>query len=96
MANDSKFTPGMNVWVIERDEDGNACDINCCVFLAHVQGVVILSPYVNDYDFDGILAYHVQCTEENYDTNLFVLPDEDCFVNKEDCAAALKLEQEGE
>lgn len=26
MANDAKLTPGMPVWVIERDEDGNACE----------------------------------------------------------------------
>lgn len=94
MANDTKFTPGMPVWVIQRDEDGIACEISCCVFLAHVEGVVILSPYVNDYDFDGILAYHVQCTAENYDTDLFVFPDEDCYVSKEDCEADFKREQE--
>ena len=95
MANDAKFTPGMPVWFIERDEDGIACEISCGVFIAHVEGVVILSPYVNDYDLDGILAYHVQCTAENYDTDLFVFQDEDCYVSKEDCEADFKREQEG-
>ena len=96
MGNNAKFTPGMNVWVIERDEDGNACEIGGYVFLAHVEGVSILSPYVNDYDFDGILAYHVQCTAEDYDTHLCVFPDEDCYVSKGDCEADFNLEQEAD
>ena len=95
MANDAKFTPGMTVWVIERDEDGNAYEIDGYVFLAHVQGVVILSSYVNDYDFDGILAYHVKCTAEDYATNLCVFPDEDCYANMDDCEADFKREQDG-
>ena len=96
MNDNAKFTPGMPVWVIERDEDGNACEISGYVFIAHVEGVVILSPYVDEYDFDGTLAYHIQCTAEDYDTHLCVFPDEDCYVSKDDCKAAFKLEQEDE
>ena len=40
MANDTKFTPGMPVWVIDRDEDGNACGFSGYVFLAHVGGLL--------------------------------------------------------
>lgn len=90
MANDTKFTPGMPVWLIERDDGGNAVEIGGYVFLAHVEGVVIVSSYVNDYDFYGILAYHVQCTAEEYDTHLCVFPDEDCYANKDDCKADLE------
>lgn len=94
MANDTKFTPGMPVWVIERDEDGNAVEIGGYVFLAHVEGNVIVSSYVNDYNFYDILAYHVQCTVEEYDTHLCVFPDEDCYANRDDCKEDLKKEQE--
>ena len=94
MANNAKFTPGMPVWVIERDEDGNACEIGGYVFLSHVEGVVILSSYVDGCDFDGILEYHIQCTAEDYDTHLCVFPYKDCYVSKDDCKAAFKLEQE--
>lgn len=94
MANDAKFTPGMPVWVIERDEYGNAAEISGYIFLAHVEGVVILSPYIENYDLDGILAYHVQCTAEEYDTHLSVFPDEDCYASKDDCEAAFETEQE--
>ena len=94
MANDSRFTPGMPVWVIERDEAGNADGISGYVFIAHVEGVVILSSYIEDYDLDGILAYHVQCTAEEYDTDLCVFPDEDCFINKDACKASFNAELE--
>lgn len=92
MANDSKFTPRMHVYVIMRDEDGNATEIGGYVFLAHVEGVVILTSYINDYDFDGILAYHVQCTAEDYETNLCVFPDEDCYCSYDDCKADFEKE----
>ena len=95
MANDSKFTPGMPVWMIERDEDGNATEISGYVFLAHVEEIVILSPYIEDYDLGGILAYHIQCTAEDYDTHLCVFPDEDCFISKDACMAAFSAELEG-
>lgn len=95
MSNDTKFIPGMPVWVIERDEDGNAIEIGGYLFLAHVEHVVILSTYVNGYDFDGILEYHVHCTAEDYDTPLCVFPDEDCYVSRENCKADFEMEQDG-
>ena len=95
MANDTKFTPGMPVWVIDRDEDGNACGFSGYVFLAHVGGAVILSSYINDYNFDGIIAYHIERTAEDYETDLCVFPDEDCYARKDECKAAFEMEQEG-
>lgn len=94
MANDSRFTPGMPVWVIERDADGAAQGVSGYIFIAHVECVVILSSYVNDFDFYDILAYHVQCTVEEYDTDLCVFPDEDCFISKDACNAAFNAELE--
>lgn len=95
MGNDAKFTPGMPVWVIQRDEDSIAVEVGGYVFLAHVEGVVIVSPYINDYDFYGTLAYHVQCTAEDYETCLCVFPDEDCYATRDDCEADFKQEQDG-
>lgn len=91
----STFKPGMSVWVIERDEDGNAAEVSGYVFLAQCEEVVILSSYVNDYDFEGILAYHVQNTAEDYDTHLCVFPAEDCYLSRKECEAAFEAEQEG-
>lgn len=95
MANDAKFTPGMPVWVIERDEYGIACGFSGYVFLAHIREAVILSSYIEDYDLDGILGYHMERTAEDYETNLCVFPDEDCYASKDDCKAAFEMEQDG-
>lgn len=95
MFKDKNFVPGMPVWVIQRDEDGVADEVAGYVFLAHVNNVVILSHYVNDYDFDNILEYHVQCTAEEYDTDLCVFPYNDCYSNREDCKTDFMAEVNG-
>lgn len=89
----AKFTPGEEVWVVERDEDGNACEVGGYVFLAEVASAVVLSPYINDLeDLEDLLNYHIEETAGNYDTDLSVFPAADCYTDKEAAKAALKSE----
>ena len=89
----AKFTPGEEVWVVERDEDGIACEVSGYVFLAEVAGAVILTPYINDLeDLEDLLGYHIGETRDNYDTDLAVFPAADCYTDQETAEAELKAE----
>lgn len=93
------FTPGEEVWVVERDVDGNACEVSGYVFLAEVADAVILTPYINDLeDLEDLLDYHIEETRGNYDTDLAVFSAYDCYTDQEAAEAALKAEtgEEGE
>ncbi|MCI9402218.1 MAG: hypothetical protein HFF04_00905 [Oscillospiraceae bacterium] len=86
----SRFKPGDCVWVIERDEYGEALDVAGSMFLAEVLGAVIVSAYINDMtEAEETLSYHMQETVENYDTTLMVFPSEDVYQTKAEAEAAL-------
>lgn len=84
---------GDEIWVIDR-EDGEAVDISCVMFLAKSKGCIIATSWINDYDLDETLEFHINETQNNFDTDLKVYPDEDCFLTKEEAEQALK-EREG-
>jgi hypothetical protein len=87
------FTPGEEVWVVERDEAENATGVAGFVFLAEVEGAVIVSPYINGRrDLEDLLEYHIEETAENYDTDLSVFPSRDCFGIREEAKDAYKAE----
>ena len=89
------FVPGEQVWVVERDEDGLACDVSGYMFLSEVAGAVILTPYINDIDdLEGTLQHHIEETAENYDTDLAVFPLADCYCTREEATQALRKAQE--
>ncbi len=89
------LTPGEEVWVVERDEDGNACEYSGYVFLAEVAGAVILTSYINDLeDLEDLLEYHIEQTAEDYDTHLAVFPASDCYTSREEAKNALATEKE--
>lgn len=89
-----EFAPGEEVWVVERDEDGNACEVSGYVFLAEVAHAVILTPYIDDLeDLDDLLDYHIVETADNYDTDLAVFPAADCYADKDAAHAALRAER---
>ena len=91
---EEKLTAGAEVWVVERDEDGNACEVSGYMFLAEVADFVIASGYIDGMThIEGILAYHAQETAENYDTDLAVFPAVDCWPTKEAAHAALDDEK---
>lgn len=87
----SRFNHGDCVWVIERDENGEALDVAGSMFLAEVLGVVIVSAYINDMTgAEETLNYHMLETVENYDTALMVFPSEDVYQTKAEAEAALR------
>ena len=95
MKNEKKFIPGEEVWVVERDEDGKACDYSGYVFLAEVAGAVILTPYINDLeDVEDLLDYHIGQTRDNYDTDLAVFPADDCYGTSDEAQAAVEAAKE--
>ena len=83
-----KFEIGQEVWIIER-EDGEAVDISSVLFLAESKGCVIASSWINDYDFDEIINYHIEKTAENFDTDLMVYPIDDCFGTRKEAEQVL-------
>lgn len=89
--------PGAEVWVVDRDEDGYAVDVYGYMFLAKAGDAVILTPYINDLDnAQDILAYHMNETTENYETNLMVFPAYDCYTTREKAEEAMEQEAEDE
>ncbi len=89
-----KTIPGTGVWVVNRDEYGEACDVSGYMFLAEVSGFVILTDYISDLESLGdTMAYHAAETSENYDTNLAVFPADDCYLTREEAEAALEAER---
>ena len=83
---------GGEIWVIDR-EDGEAVDISCVMFLAKSKGCIIATSWINDYDLDETLDYHINKTQNNFDTDLKVYPDEDCFATKEEAEEKLRKMQ---
>ena len=83
------FVPGQPVWVVERNEDGCSINVAGYMFLASTANVVILTPFVMGLEtLDEILDYHIQETAENYDTDLVVFPQNDCYHTREGAEAA--------
>ena len=90
---ETKLDTGAEVWAVERDESGVACEVSGYMFLAEVAGFVIASSYINGMEhIEGILAYHAHETAENNDTDLAVFPAEDCWPTQEAAHAALNSE----
>lgn len=85
---------GEEIWIIDR-EDGEAVDISCIQFLAKSKGCIIGTAWINDLDIDETIEYHIKETQENFDCELKVYPDEDCFTTKEDAIQAFEKEREG-
>lgn len=84
--------PGDEVWAVERDEDGNACEVSGYMYLASCGGFVILSIYINDIEsLEETMEEHSQRTAEDYNTDaIAVFPVEDCFTTLEGAETALK------
>lgn len=89
------FIPGETIWIVERDETGYASEVSGLVFLAEVAGAVIVTPKI--YGREGlkeIMAYHIEETVENYDTDLSVFPAQDCYRCKHEAVEARYNETE--
>ncbi len=73
--------PGDDIWVVEDD------DVTGYMFLAKSKGCIIATSWINDYDLDETIEYHIEETENNYDTRLVVFPEDICFASKEEAEA---------
>lgn len=94
-ASEKHFEPGQPVWIVERDEDGDAFDIAGYIFLAEVADHAILSPYVNGHDdLEYLLDYHRRETNSDYEADLPVVLLVDCFASETAAHHALDEEQE--
>lgn len=88
-----QFAPGDTVWVVTRDENGNADEVSGYMFLAAVDYFAILSMFINDVEYlDETMAYLADDTAENYDTDLSVFPLADVYREKEKAEIALRRE----
>ena len=86
---------GEEIWFVDRNESGEPIDITGAVFLAQSKGCIIATSYINDYDLTETIEYHINRTQDNYDTNLLVYPIEDSYVTKEEAKRALKEKFKG-
>ena len=90
-----EFIPGGEVWVVERDEDGEATEVSCFVFVVSVSGVAIVSPSINGYsDLDFILYDFVAETAGSFSGDFSGYPISGCYKSYEEAEAALQGEQE--
>jgi hypothetical protein len=89
------FNPGEIIWIVERDETGYASGVSGSVFLAELAGAVIVTPKIYGRDsLEEIMAYHIEETAEDYDTDLSVFPAQDCYRCKHEAMEARYNETE--
>lgn len=82
---------GHEVWIVERDEDGEPECVTGCVFLAQVKGYVIVAGFLNGSgDVDEILEDQAEQTLIEYNGDLSVFPACDCYLDKESALKAMK------
>ena len=82
------FKVGDDVWAIDY-EDGEAVDVSCVRFLASAENFIIATAFINDYDIDETIEYHIDETQENFDTDLKMYKIDDCFPTCEEAEKAL-------
>lgn len=86
---------GSIVWVVERDEDGNALEVAGSVLLARVAGAVITSPKVYGRDtLEDLMQYYIEEYAEFEACDLLVFPERDCYTEKAAAQAAYVAETE--
>ena len=79
---------GDEVWVIDY-EDGEPIDVSSVMFLASAENFVVATAFIDDYDIVETIEYHIDETQENFDTDLKVYPKHDCFLSREEAQKAL-------
>lgn len=85
-----KFSPGQVVWVVEKDEDGNPCDVTGYVFVTSINNVALVSPVINGSTaIDDILRENVRRTAMECAGFLGAYPIADCYESKETAEKAL-------
>jgi hypothetical protein len=80
---------GEAVWVVEREYD-EAVDVTGFLLIAQTESYAVVSSYINDYDFDETIEYHIAETSDNQGTELCVYPINDCYATREEAEQKLK------
>lgn len=79
------FEPGQNIFVVERDENGDPYDAAGYMYIGSAAGCIIVSPYINDIErLDLTMAELAEETAEDYSCSLSVFPEDDCFGTLEE------------
>lgn len=85
-----RFSPGQTVWVIERDEDGEAYDFSGYVFVTSLRGIALVSPKINgSSEIDVILMDQVESRINYADGCIEAYPVDDCYLSREAAEQAL-------
>lgn len=86
----TELAPGDEVWVVERDEDGNPDDFSGYIFITSVRGIAIVSPSINGCaDLDFLLSDFVEETAMSGSGDFSGYPIVDCYGTCEEAKAAL-------
>lgn len=86
-----RFSPGQAVWVIERDEDGEAYDLSGYVFVTSLRGIALVSPEINgSSEIDAILMDQVESRINYSDGCIGAYPVDDCYLSREAAEKALE------
>lgn len=81
---------GQTCWVVERDEDGEACELGGYIFIAQIPGYTIVAPTLNGSDDVKVLMDdQVQQTAEDYHGDLAVFPAQDVYAERQKAQEAL-------
>ena len=87
------FTQGSEVYIVERDECEDACEVSGYMLVAYTKDAVIVSAFINGLrDLETTIEYHIKETASNFDTDLCVFPLADCYSTKEEADSALERE----
>lgn len=88
---------GHEVWIVERDEDGEPECVTGYVFLAKVKDYVIVAGFLNGSgDVDEILKDQAVQTLIEYNGDLPIFSACDCYLDKESALKAVKEREKSE
>ena len=83
---------GDTVWIVERDDCGNACQVSGFRFMGLCNNAVIATVVMCNHndDFDYIIQRHIEETAEEYETDLSVFPVDDMYLTRAEAEKALE------
>lgn len=85
--------PGDRVYVVERDEDGDAVGVSGYMFLARVNNAAIVAPYFNGVDdLERIIDILILETQRDVGSEMYVFPGVDCYAALDTAKKALDEE----
>lgn len=85
-----RFERGKDVWVVVRDEWGDAVDAEVYMFFAEVNGYVIACVYLYDAEtWEETVEYMLEQQREWDDPQFYVFPLEDCYMTRAEAEMAV-------